>query len=133
MKRTALILLFILIVAVSFGLYQYSRPASTVINVQPEWSLSASELKKQLSNDPSLESKFSNKAISIEGKISSFETAENTTTLLIDSSVRCEFLKDFRLPKELGHVKITGLFAGYDELFEEVLLVKCKIENRRSE
>lgn len=129
MKRTALTLLFILIVAVSFGLYQYSRPASTVINVQPEWSLSASELKKQLSNDPSLESKFSNKAISIQGKISSFE-AENTTTMLIDSSVRCEFLKDFRLPTELGHVKITGLFAGYDELFEEVLLVKCKIEKQ---
>lgn len=130
MKKIAFTLLFILVVAISFGLYQYLRPASTVTNMQPELSLSASELKRQLSNDPSIESKFSNKAISVEGQISSMEVGQ-TTTVLIDSSVRCEFSKDFRKPQQQGHVKITGLLAGYDELFEEVLLVKCKIEKQR--
>lgn len=129
MKKIALTLLFILVVAICFGLYQYSRPALTVMNVQPEFSFSASELKKELSSDPSTESKFTNKTVLVEGQISSVEEGQ-TTTVIIDSSVRCEFSKDYSLPKQQGQVKIKGLFAGYDELFEEVLLIKCNIEKQ---
>lgn len=127
MKKIAITLLLILVVALAFGLYQYSRPASLVTNVQPEFSLSATELKKELSNDPSAENRFTGKTVLVEGQISLLEEGQ-TTTVLIDSSVRCEFSKDIRIPQQQEQVKIKGLFAGYDKLFDEVLLIKCSIE-----
>lgn len=119
--------LFLVVAAISFGFYQYFRPAVNIKNIDPKFSFYANELKEQLTDNIQVMKKFGNSVIIIEGNISSFEKA-NTTTVLIDSVVRCELEKGCELKAHKGRIRIKGILGGYDDLFGEALLIKCQIE-----
>lgn len=127
MKKIILICVLLIIAGISLGFYQYFRPAQNIKNVDPKFSISPNDLKQQLSENVEVMKKFGNSVIVIEGNITSIETA-NSTTVLIDSAVRCELDKDCKLKVQEGKIRIKGILAGYDDLFGEVLLVKCQIE-----
>lgn len=117
----------LLIAAISFGVHQYFRAPTNLKNQEEDISLSATELKEQLASDTAARHRFSNKVILVEGTVSAVEQAEYTT-VIIESSIRGELEKDTPVP-ELGQtVRLKGMLGGYDEIFEEVVLVKCQLE-----
>lgn len=126
MKKIAL-LVVLLIAVLSFGWYQYSRAPANLKNKKAEIMLSASELKEQLAADTSARNKYSNKVILVEGTVSSVEQGEHTT-ITLDASVRGELEKNTAVPKAGQTVRLKGMLGGYDEMFEEVVLIKCELE-----
>lgn len=127
MKKVILISLILITTAVmTFSLYQYFRPPRNIKNVEPQFSISPNDLKRQLAGDAEIMKKFGNSVIVIEGQISSI-VKTNTTTVLVDSAVRCELDKNSNVNMKEGKIRIKGILGGYDDLFEQVLLVKCEI------
>lgn len=126
MKKLILISLVLITAVMAFSLYQYFRPPRSIKNVEPQISISPNDLKRQLAGDVEIMKKFGNSVIVIEGQISSI-VKTNTTTVLVDSAVRCELDKNSNVNMKEGKIRIKGILGGYDDLFEQVLLVKCEI------
>lgn len=127
MKKVALTGALLLIVLLSFGLYQYSRAPENLKNQEAEIMLSATELKEQLVADTSARNRFSNKILLVEGTVSSVEQGEQTA-ITLDGSVRGELEKNTPVPEPGQTVRLKGILGGYDEMFEEVVLIKCELE-----
>lgn len=127
MKKIALLVVLLLIAVLSFGLYQYTRAPENLKNQKVEIILSATELKEQLTADTSARNKYSNKVILVEGTVSSVEQGEHTT-ITLDASVRGELEKNTAVPQSGRTVRLKGMLGGYDEMFEEVVLIKCELE-----
>lgn len=126
MKKVILISLILITAVMTFSLYQYFRPPRNIKNIEPQISISPNDLKRQLAGDVEIMKKFGNSVIVIEGRISSI-VKTNTTTVLVDSAVRCELDKNSNVNMKEGKIRIKGILGGYDDLFEQVLLVKCEI------
>lgn len=127
MKKILLVLSILFAAALSYALYQYFRPSVSIKNVEPDLFISARDLKRKLVDGQLTMEQLGNTVFMIEGAITSLEKA-NTTTVLIDSSVRCELDSNVRLNQEKGKIRIKGLLGGYDEFFDEVLMIKCEVE-----
>ncbi len=127
MKKILLTVMFLFFAALSFGLYHYYKPPVNLMNRQAEVILSAAELKKQLTADTSAKEMLGDKIILVKGKVSSVEKGEYTT-IIIDSFIRGELDKNTEIPQVGQQVGIKGILGGYDEIFEEVVLVKCQLE-----
>lgn len=127
MKKILLVLSTLFATALSYALYQYFRPSVSIKNVEPDLLISARDLKKKLVERHLAMEKLGNTVFLVVGAITSVEKA-NTTTVLIDSSVRCELNNNVRLNQEKGKIRIKGLLGGYDEFFNEVLMIKCEVE-----
>lgn len=112
---------------ITYGLYEYDKAPATLKNQEAETELSATELKEQLTNDSSARKRFGNKIILVEGIVSSVERGEHTS-ITIQSSVRGELKKNTVVPEPGQRVRLKGMLGGYDEIFEEVVLIKCELE-----
>lgn len=126
MKKIFLSVTFLLVGALSFGLYHYFKPPINLKNYQAEIILSATELKEQLAADTSVKNRLHDKVILVKGRVSSVEQGEHTT-VIIDSSIRGELDKNTKVPEVGQGVGIKGMLGGYDEFFEEVVLIKCQL------
>lgn len=118
-------LLFAVITA--YALYEYNKAPATLKNQKAEIILSATKLKKQLINDNSARKRFGGKIILVEGIVSSVERGEHTS-ITMDSSVRGELKKNTVVPEPGERVRLKGILGGYDEIFEEVVLIKCELK-----
>ena len=127
MKNIALLAVLFLLIGLSFGLYQYNRAPENLKNQKAEIILSASELKEQMAADTSARNRFSNKILLVEGTVTSVEKGEHTA-ITLDASVRGELEKNTAVPQSGQTVRLKGLLGGYDEIFEEVVLIKCELE-----
>jgi starvation-inducible outer membrane lipoprotein len=127
MKKIASVAALLLFGVLSFGLYQYSKAPVSLKNQKAEITLSATELKEQLATDTTARSRFSSKVILVEGTVSSVEQGEHAV-ITVDSFVRGELEKGTPLPEPGQKVRLKGMLGGYDEIFEEVVLVKCQLE-----
>lgn len=127
MKKTVSIVLLLLFAALSFGLYQYSRAPESLRNQKAEIVLSATELKEQLAADTSARSRLSGKVLLVEGVVSSVEEGEHTA-IVLNSIVRGELEAGILVPEPGQTVRLKGMLGGYDEIFEEVVLIKCQLE-----
>ncbi|CAN5828608.1 hypothetical protein BH24BAC1_BH24BAC1_15240 [soil metagenome] len=127
MKKVASIGVLLLAAALSFGVYQYFRAPANLKNREAEVFLSATELKEQLAGDTTARHRFSQKVILVEGTVFAVEQADHTT-IIIESSVRGELEKNSPVPEPGQTVRLKGMLGGYDEIFEEVVLVKCQLE-----
>jgi hypothetical protein len=127
MKKILTTLVLFFCTGLSFGLYQYFKPPVNLKNLKAEIVLSAAELKEQLATNTLAINELSNKVILVEGTVSSVEKGDHVT-IIIDSSIRGEFDKNTEISQVGQEVQIKGMLAGYDEIFEEVVLVKCQLE-----
>lgn len=132
MKKILFVLSILFLASLSYGLYQYFKPSANIKKIAPKFSISAHDLRKQLVGDNQAVEKFGNTVFMVEGAITSVDKA-NTTTVLIDSSVRCELDKNAKLNQEEGKIRIKGLLGGYDEFFDEVLMIKCEVEEKKKQ
>lgn len=127
MKKTALLVALLLLLLIGFGFYQYSRAPANLKNEKAEIILTATKLKEQLASDTLARTKYSNKVILVEGTVSSVEQGEHTI-ITLDASVRGELEKNTVVPEPGQSVRLKGMLGGYDEMFEEAVLIKCELE-----
>lgn len=127
MKKILLFGAFLLFGVLSYGLYHYFRPPENLKNKEADIVLTAAELKEQLTTDSSARIRLSNKVILVEGTVSSVEQGEHLT-ITLDSSVRGELENNTAVPEPGKVVSLKGMLGGYDEMFEEVVLIKCELE-----
>lgn len=97
MKRFIFLIAFVLVLAVTFGIYQFSKKPQDVRTVEPEYQLKAEELVNQFSaNEELANQKFLDKIILVTGKVTEITMDEKSTTVFLDSGdpisgVTCSF------------------------------------------
>jgi starvation-inducible outer membrane lipoprotein len=128
MKKVFAIMALLFAALIGFGLYEYHKAPATLKNQKAEIVLSATELKEQLTNDSSARKRFGDKVILVEGIVSSVERGEHTA-ITIEASIRGELEKNTAVPEAGQRVRLKGMLGGYDEIFEEVVLIKCELED----
>lgn len=132
MKKKKLIILGAALIAVlssfSYGVYLYNKPAMKIENEDPVLVTTSKELVGSFAeNAEKLTAEFSGKVIEVKGKVSLIEGSAESTIVLLENGVKCEF-SDTKLPFEIGQeVVVKGIFSGYDDMFNELSLLKCLI------
>lgn len=129
--KTKILTFFItvFVLAIVYGFYEYHRKPINIVDQKPELEIAAVNFVKQFEQNREqaiVEQK--GKLIQVQGKITSLEEGYNSFIVVLDSGVKCELS-----PENKGTVirnqKVTlkGVFAGYDEMFNEISLVRCHL------
>lgn len=113
-----------------YGVYLYTKPPTDVASSDSEMSVSAEKLIGEFEVDPTQASQdLQNKIIEISGEITEIEHGENSTIIILDQGVKCELHQRSQNVSIGQQVHIKGLLTGYDEMFNEISLLKCHILN----
>lgn len=113
------------IVVLYFYVYQSHR------NIQSEtaaFETSVSELSQRFINNPDSSTvTYADQTISIYGNVTALDLKQNTITL--DNKLIATTSKEEMNRAKTGElVKLKGRFIGYDELFNELRMDQCTIE-----
>ncbi len=123
-------ILVLLIGCLIYGFYRYNKPPQSLEDVKSELFFSAKELSNKFVADQNkIAKRISKKVVEISGVISSVEFTAHSTLVIVGKNIKCEFQKkheDFVVGKQ---VSIKGVYGGFDELFNEISLIKCQITN----
>jgi hypothetical protein len=125
MKKVAVgLLVVIVIVFLSYSyLYQDHRDIS---NEKAVFSITGTKILKEFSIDESKANlKYLDKTIAIKGKITNFDTKNNT--IVIDEKVFV-LLKKISVVKQSEVIIVQGRVIGYDSLLEEIKLDQAEIK-----
>ena len=113
------------IVVLYFYVYQSHRDIDAE---QAAFETSVSELSQRFINNPDSSTvTYADQTISIYGNVTALDLKQNTITLdnkLIATTSKEEINRD----KTGELVKLKGRFIGYDELFNELRMDQCTIE-----
>lgn len=131
MKKSKLILLIVFILgigSVGYGFYMYNKPSIKISEETPEVVISAKNLINDFSsNAESKNIEFLDKIIQISGVITLVESNSLSKIVILENGIKCEFSNlDLNLEKG-SEVTIKGLYTGYDDMFNELSLIKCNI------
>lgn len=126
-KRIALIIAAVLIVA-SAALYFYYgflfKEARNIASEKPDYSITATQLLEEYNSSPEkADALYLNKTIEITGEV----TKQTDSVITLENAVFCLFIQ--KVKDQAGPVKVTlkGKCIGYDELFQEVKLDQCTL------
>jgi hypothetical protein len=125
-KKALSIVIGILVVAgaVFYKGYLY-KPARDIGSEIAELNVTGAKLAADYEKDAlAADAKYLNKTIAVQGMVT--QVADSLVT--VDSLIVCSFDK---LPQERGNgkaVTIKGRCIGYDEIFGEVKLDQCTVE-----
>ncbi|WP_298496640.1 hypothetical protein [uncultured Algibacter sp.] len=129
MKRAIITLSVVIIATLCYARYQYNKPKQDVLSTNSDYSFSAIELIEKFNQDENVSTVFFDKIITVSGKISLIEKGTNTSILILNDGIKCEI--DNSDPQqnltEGMNIIIKGIFSGYDDMFNEIALVKCVI------
>lgn len=119
MKRKV-ILFFILIVLVFFGIYSYIYKSHRIIsNEDSLYSVSVNQLMNDYSKDEDkANQKYLDKTITVSGVVTALNNIENSVT--VDNKLFGIVNTGFMKLKMNDSLTFKGRFIGYDELLEEV-------------
>jgi uncharacterized protein YxeA len=126
MKKTSIIMIVILLVISCVSYYLYNcvlyKEERNIQNEKPEFSVTASDLDHDfVENALKAYSKYSNKTMEIEGKV----TEVTDSTLVLDRKIFCK-MNEKMTPNFMNkQVNIKGRCIGYDDLFEVVKFDQC--------
>ena len=131
MKKSKIILLIVFIIAIgglSYGFYMYNKPSKKVSEETPEIVISASKLINDFSsNTEKMNLEFLDKVVQITGVITLVESNNESKIIILDNAIKCE-LNNLEVSLNKGaQVTVKGLYTGYDDMFNELSLVKCHI------
>ncbi|WP_338378311.1 hypothetical protein [uncultured Flavobacterium sp.] len=118
--KKKVILFFLLICVVSFGVYSYLYKAHrNISDEKASYTFKTNQLIEEYSRDEnSANSKYLDKVIVVSGKITQVNIAEKSITL--DEKLSGLVIDDLSNLKVDDSITIKGRFLGYDELLEEV-------------
>ena len=113
------------IVVLYFYVYQSHRDIDAE---QAAFETSVSELSQRFINNPDSSTvTYADQTISIYGNVTALDLKQNTITL--DNKLIATTSKDEMNSAKMGElVKLKGRFIGYDELFNELRMDQCTIE-----
>lgn len=113
------------IVVLYFYVYQSHRDIDAE---QATFETSVSELSQRFINNPDSSTvTYADQTISIYGNVTALDLKQNTITL--DNKLVATTSKDQMNSAKMGElVKLKGRFIGYDELFNELRMDQCTIE-----
>ena len=113
------------IVVLYFYVYQSHRDIDAE---QAAFETSVSELSQRFINNPDSSTvTYADQTISIYGNVTALDLKQNTITL--DNKLIATTSKDQMNSAKMGElVKLKGRFIGYDELFNELRMDQCTIE-----
>lgn len=126
-KRKILIISGILMLVFAAAYYFYFgflyKDARNIEAEQPAYTITAENLVKDYETDRvKANSKYLNKTIVVLGNVNE----SDSTTLALAGGVSCSF--DAALSAQTGEqIKVKGRCIGFDELFGEVKLDQCTI------
>ena len=118
--KKKILLFFILITIVSFGVYSYLyKSHRNISDEKASYTFKTMELIEEYNKDESLaNSKYLDKVIVVSGKVTQVNTVEKSITL--DEKLSGLVIDDLSNLKVDDSITIKGRFLGYDELLEEV-------------
>lgn len=118
--------MIVTIFALYFYLYQSHR------NIQSEeaaFEISVSELGKNFATDAvSSSATYADQTITIYGKVTALDLHQNIITL-DDKLIALTSNDEIDKVNKGDLVKVKGRFIGYDELFEELRMDQCIVED----
>ncbi|XMO86016.1 hypothetical protein AAFN75_14600 [Algibacter sp. AS12] len=129
MKRAITLISVVIIAVICYATYQYNKPQQDVLSSNSDYSFSAIQLIEKFNQDANASTPLFDKIITVSGKISLIEESTNTSILILNDGIKCE-IDNSNLKQNLTEgmsVKIKGVFSGYDDMFNEIALVKCVI------
>jgi hypothetical protein len=107
--------------------YVFYKPHRNVANEKPAFTLTTTDLSKAFETDTAALAKYADKALLLEGAVSSIDGSR-----LVFENVICS-MDSTELPKLAGiqqgqTVKVQGRLTTYNDLMEEIMLDKCVIK-----
>ena len=118
--------LLLSIIALYFYIYKSHRDIASE-NVAFETSVS--ELSQRFINNPdSSTATYADQTVSIYGNVTALDLKQNSITL-DDKLIALVAKEEIGKVKKGDLVKVKGRFIGYDELFEELRMDQCIIED----
>ena len=128
--KKKVILFFLLICLVSFGVYKYVyKSHRSISDEEASYTFKTNQLIEEYSRDESLaNSKYLDKVIVVSGKVTQVNTAEKSITL--DEKLSGLVIDDLSNIKMGDSISIKGRFLGYDELLEEAKMDQITIINK---
>ena len=133
-KITVLVLLLVM-VAVSYGLYQYTRKPADIRGLSPEIEIEAVDLVKEFKNDEAAAtSSYVDEILLVRGEVSGIQTASSgQVTIFLEakdplSSVTCSFYGDETIDQKKiipgKELKVKGKCTG---MLSDVIINKCSV------
>lgn len=118
--------LLLSIIALYFFLYQSHRDIASENAV---FETSVSELSQSFINNPDFSTAtYADQTISIYGNVTALDLKQNSITL-DDKLIALLTKEEIKKVKNGDLVKVKGRFIGYDELFEELRMDQCIVED----
>ncbi|URC12347.1 OB-fold putative lipoprotein [Flavobacterium sp. B183] len=116
------------LVLISTGLYFYYgflfKEARNIESEIPEFSITTTKLLDDYnSNTEKADSLYLNKTIEITGKV----TKETDSVVILENNIFCLFTKKAKDKLLNNKVTVKGKCIGFDELFQELKLDQCTI------
>ena len=113
----------ILLVAISIN-YVFHGGARDLASEEVEFRVSSKDIILEFaSNVTSATKKYSDKAISISGKV----TAVSYSIVTIDQTIICNFKSPDSNIKKEQYISVKGRLVGFDDLMGELKLDQCSI------
>lgn len=130
MNKKAIIALIgiVLIFAVSYGTYLYNKPHKNVLVSKAELITTSSALIDKFdSSKDEVSPKLLGKIIEISGVITDIEESSDTVIVILNDKIKCEFNKNAKEIDVGQEIKIKGVYSGFDDMFEEITLIRCYV------
>lgn len=122
-KIIGILLLVVLLVAISIY-YVFHGGARDLATEQTEFNVSSKDIILEFaSNITTATNKYSDKAISISGKV----TAVSDSVVTIDHTIICNFKSTDTSIKNDQLISVKGRLVGFDDLMGELKLDQCSI------
>jgi len=126
-KRIVLIVSIFVVVGLCYAISLYNKKPVDTSVADADITVEAIQLINEFNkNQEEATIKYKKKVSEIDGKITSF--IGDNKAVVINGLIRCEMDKSFTEGMNVGDlIKIKGVFGGFDDLFEEVLFIRCNV------
>ncbi len=138
LKKTILLSIILGVFTIGYAIYQYNKPHKSVLQKETFITSNALEFYNFYKENPDKAAKeIYNQILTLQGKVSSIEKATNketgdqSLTVILDGVVKCDMIinaKNSNL-SENDIVTIVGEYSAYDDMFEELNLIRCELQN----
>ena len=130
-QKKIVIVILALFIVISAGIYFYYgfllKGARNIESERPTLTTSATNLINDYnSNQEKSDALYLNKTIQITGKV----TKETDSAVVLNNAVFCLFIQKTKSKLFNSQVTVKGKCIGYDELFQEVKLDQCVINEQ---
>ncbi|KAA1243540.1 hypothetical protein [Aquimarina sp. RZ0] len=116
--------------AAVYGICLYNKPHIDILETESEMKMTAQKLMDTYTTD---KTRFSNELvgmiIEISGIITTIEKGVENTIVILDNTIKCELNSQTEKLKEGQRLKVKGIYSGFDEMFNEISMVRCYVIN----